>query len=440
MRRLPVILLPVLAAAPLAAQDTTATKDQPIRIGVDYAVNRPGLVVLPGAGLDSVRAIIRRDLDYTDRFEMLGDFTSTDPGGSANPGSSVNYGIYKTMGAQLGVELTAAPGGVTARLHDINGQKVRNTQSFTLPTETDPEYRMEVHRVSDEIARWASGTAGLAATRFLFVSNGRVYRIDGDGEEAVPLTPEGMTALSPVWSPDGRTIAYTRLEGGRGGVIVQSPAGGGSQVAPGAQTGLNITPVFSPDGRTLAFARSDETGTDIFTANYVDRCCAQRLTVGRFADNLSPTFSPDGRRIAFVSTRSGPPQIYVMAANGTDQELLAPFDYGATGASNAPEWSPDGARVVFHRDVRNVTLAPQIFLVDVAGRRVTQLTSSGRNEDPTWGPDGRHIAFISDRTGRRQIWIIDTETGRVRQLQTPGAARLPAWSRRLGRATVASNP
>ena len=437
MKRLPAILLPVLAAAPLAAQDTTVTKDQPIRIGVDYAVNRPGLVVLPGAGLDSVRAIVRRDLDYTDRFEMLGDFASTDPGSSANPGSSVNYGIYKTMGAQLGVELTAAPGGVTARLHDINGQKVRNTQSFTLPAETDPEYRMEVHRVSDEIARWASGTTGLAATRFLFVSNGRVYRIDSDGEEAAPLTPEGMTALSPVWSPDGRTIAYTRLEGGRGGVIVQSLAGGGSQVAPGAQSGLNITPAFSPDGRTLAFARSDETGTDIFTANYVDRCCAQRLTVGRFADNLSPTFSPDGRRIAFVSTRSGPPQIYVMAANGTDQELLAPFDYGATGASNAPEWSPDGARVVFHRDVSR---SPQIFLVDVAGRRVTQLTSSGRNEDPTWGPDGRHIAFISDRTGRRQIWIIDTETGRVRQLQTPGAARLPAWSRRLGRATVASNP
>ncbi|HEX6670527.1 MAG TPA: hypothetical protein VF061_13260 [Gemmatimonadales bacterium] len=436
MRPLPVILLAVLAAAPAAAQDTT-TIDQPIRIGVDYAVNRPGLVVLPGAGLDSVRAIVRRDLDYTDRFEMLGDFASTGSETAGDAAGSVSYGIYKTMGAQLGVELTAAPGGVLARLHDINGQKVRNTQTFALPAETDPEYRLEVHRVADEIARWASGTAGLAATRFLFVSNGRVYRIDSDGEQAVPLTPEGVTALSPVWSPDGRTVAYTRLEAGRGGVIVQSLAGGGSQVAPGAQSGLNITPAFAPDGRTLAFARSDESGTDIFTSNVADRCCAQRLTVGRYADNLSPTFSPDGRRIAFVSTRSGPPQIYVMAANGTDQELLAPFDYGATGASNAPEWSPDGARVVFHRDVSR---SPQIFLVDVAGRRVTQLTSSGRNEDPTWGPDGRHIAFISDRTGRRQIWIIDTETGRVRQLQTPGAARLPSWSRRLGRATVASNP
>jgi TolB protein len=438
MRRLLALLLLCLAAPRLAAQDTTDVREG-VRLGLEYSGVRPGLVVLPGAGLDSIRAIVRRDLDYTDRFEMVGgDFASSDPGGTTTGQSGpVSYGIYKAMGAQLGVELAPASGGVSARLHDIGLQKVRNQQTFPLPPETDPGYRLELHRVADEIARWASGTPGLAATRFLFVTNGRVYRIDSDGQAAVPLTPEGMTALSPVWSPDAQRIAYTRLEGGRGGVILQSLANGATQVAPGAQSALNITPAFAPDGRTLAFAHSDETGTDIFTSNFADRCCAQRLTVGRYADNLSPTFSPDGRRIAFVSSRSGPPQIYVMAADGTDQELLAPFDYGATGASNAPEWSPDGAKVVFHRDVSR---SPQIFLVDVAGRRVTQLTSSGRNEDPTWAPDGRHIAFISDRSGRRQIWIIDTETGRVRQLQTPGAARLPSWSRRLGRAAVATNP
>jgi TolB protein len=128
--------------------------------------------------------------------------------------------------------------------------------------------------------------------------------------------------------------------------------------------------------------------------------------------------------------RSRPPQIYVKAAEGTDQELLAPNDLGATGSSNAPEWSPDGANVVFHREVSR---APQLFVVDVGNKRLRQFTSAGRNEDPTWAPDGRHIAFISDRSGQRQIWIIDIETGRVRQVRTPSAARLPAWSRRLGR-------
>jgi TolB protein len=429
----------LMGSGTLVAQDTTRVEEG-VRVGVDYRPGvRPGLVVLPGTGIDSVRAMIQRDLDYSDRFEIitLADVpeVATSAGGTSTPAGPVNYELYKGLGAEFAVELSQAAGGVTARLHDLNVARLRNQQTLSLPT--GPEFRLEVHRLADEITRWASGTAGAAASRMLFVSGGRVYRADSDGHDITPLTPAGQTALSPVWSPDGRRIAFTQLGEGRGGIVVQPVAGSGSFVAPGSQTALNITPAFSPDGRTLAFAHSDERGTDIYTANVTERCCAQRLTVGRYADNLSPTFSPDGRRIAFISTRAGPPQLYVMAADGTDQELLAPFDFGATGSTNAPEWSPDGASVVFHREVSG---SPQIFLVDVSGRRVRQLTSSGRNEDPTWAPDGRHVAFISDRSGRRQIWILDIETGRVRQLATPGATRLPSWSRRLGRTTAVPNP
>jgi TolB protein len=430
-----------LGTGSLLAQDTTRVEEG-VRIGVDYSPGlRPGLVVLPGSGLDSARAMVRRDLDYTDRFEMI---TVADPPrpaiagrGSAEDGGGVNYALYKSLGAQFAVELVETPGGVAARLHDLNEGRLQSQKTVVLPPQSGPDYRLEVHRLADEVARWASGTPGAAASRLLFVSGGRVYRVDSDGQDLTALTTVGQTALSPVWSPDGQRLAFTLLGEGRGGIVVQTLSGGASFVVPGSQTALNITPAFSPDGRTLAFAHSDERGTDIYTANVIERCCAQRLTVGRFADNLSPTFSPDGRRIAFISTRAGPPQLYVMAADGTDQELLAPFDFGATGSSNAPDWSPDGASVVFHREVSG---SPQIFLVDVAGRRVRQLTSSGRNEDPTWAPDGRHVAFISDRSGRRQIWIVDVETGRVRQLATPGAARLPSWSRRLGRTTPVPNP
>ncbi|MBA3258550.1 MAG: PD40 domain-containing protein, partial [Gemmatimonadales bacterium] len=309
MRRL-LTLLFCLAAAPLAAQDTTEFREG-VRLGVEYQPGvRPGLIVLPGPGLDSLRAIVRRDLDYTDRFEMItvADAPGSTSGSSAGDGG-LNYGIYKALGAQMAVELGEAAGGVAVRLHDLNLSRVRNQQVVPLPAPAETGYRMEAHRLADEITRWASGTVGSAATRFLFVADGRIYRIDSDGADITPLTAAGGTALSPVWSPDGQRFAYTRLESGRGAVVVHSLATGTNQTAPGTQTALNITPAFGPDGRTLAFAHSDESGTDIFTSNVAENCCAQRLTVGRYADNLSPTFSPDGRRIAFVSTRAGPPQI-----------------------------------------------------------------------------------------------------------------------------------
>src|SRR4051812_11375674 len=110
------ILLPFIAAVagvtPLVAQDTTRVEEG-VRVGVDYRPGvRPGLVVLPGGGLDSVRAIVARDLDYTDRFEMI---TVADPpassstgGSAAEEGGGVNYQLYKSLGAEFAVELTDA--------------------------------------------------------------------------------------------------------------------------------------------------------------------------------------------------------------------------------------------------------------------------------------------------------------------------------------------
>ena len=69
MTRLTILITVALASASrLLAQDS-ARVEQGVRVGVDYRPgDRPGLVVLPGQGLDSVRAIVARDLDYTDRF------------------------------------------------------------------------------------------------------------------------------------------------------------------------------------------------------------------------------------------------------------------------------------------------------------------------------------------------------------------------------------
>jgi TolB protein len=411
-------------AGPLAAQDSAG-----VRLGITYSAGtRPGLIILPGPGLDSVRAILQRDLDYSDRFEVVALPASEVPRGG---GGSINYRLYRTLGASYGVEVTGGGASLLVRLHDLDAGSVRKEQRATLPSPDSPEFRMAVHQLADEVVRWITGLPGIAATRFLYLVDKQLWRMDSDGANATAMTRQNE-ALSPAWSPDGNRVAFTHwLNDGTGPIVIQGLQGGSRTTVPGTGSALNITPSFSPDGQWLAFARVDEGGTDIFKVNLAAGSAPQRLTAGRFADNLSPTYSPDGRRIAFVSTRAGAPQVYVMSADGTDQELLAPFDYGVTGSSNGPEWSPDGASLVFHRDVSR---APQVFVLDVNSRRVRQLSSSGRNEDPTWAPDGRHVAFVSDRSGRRQLWVIDMDTGRIRQLRTAGAVRLPSWSRRIGAA------
>ncbi len=433
------VLLPLLAGA-LAAQDTIRLVEG-VRVGITYTPGlRPGLLVLGGPKqelLDSVRAIVERDLDLSDRFEMI-----TLPGsdslvlsiGTGSPargssGSFVNYALYEALGADYTVSVRdRADSGLAVAVHDVKGRGVRRVVPVPVTSVADRDFRMVVHRASDEVVRAAAGTPGIAATRLLLVQGGRVYRVDADGADVVALSPGGSGAFSATWAPDGHRVVYTEFTRGLGRLVVHDVASGQRDVVPPTTEFLNFAPAWSPDGRTLAFARSNEEGTHIYAYNLADRCCLQRLTAGRFSDNLSPTFSPDGRRIAYVSTRVGSPQIYAMSADGTGQELFAPFDYGVTGSSYAPEWSPDGLHLTFHRDVAG---SYQVFVMDVASRTVRQLTSAGRNEDPTWAPDGRHLAFVSSRTGTRQIWIMDMDTGRVRQLTRLDGTRLPSWSPRI---------
>ncbi len=452
------VALSIVPTFRLSAQDTSAI-DRGVRIGIIYRPGvRPGFVLLPrqSSGLDSVRAIVGRDLDYSDRFEVItlpgGDSIRLATPGSATPArgqarpatggagatgggaqaATLNYPLYQALGADFALDLTLAADTTIVTLHDIAAGGVRRTIRARLPAPAEPGFRQAVHRLADQVLQAALGTAGIAATRVLFVKDGKVYQIDQDGAEQKLVSASDRQAMSPAWASDGRRFAYMEFQAGRGQLFVQEMATGKRMPVATTGTALDFTPAFSPDAQTLAFSRATEEGTDLYTINLKDNCCLRRLTVGRFSDNLSPTFSPDGQRIAFVSTRPGLPQIYVMAADGTDQQLFAPFDYGVTGSSNAPEWAPDGQSVAFHRDVAGTL---QVFVLDVRSRTVRQLTSVGRNEDPTWAPDSRHLAFVSDRSGYRQLWIIDLDTGRIRPLLQQSGARLPAWSPRLPEAT-----
>jgi TolB protein len=417
-----------LAPAVLLAQDPAGVRLE-LRYRAEY---QPGFVVLPVAAAEGARAvggivqsIIRRDLDFSDRFEMR------DPGEGVQAGQPVNVPLWKERGADwvLDGALEQRGGGYSLRLvlHDVVYGQVKQQRVFSLPAQGDPSFRMAVHAAADEVVRWATGDPGAAATRIAFVLQGRgskeIYIVDFDGENLQRVTSDGSIALSPSWSPDGRRLAYTSYRSGIPALYERELATHRDRVI-SDRVGLNITPAYSPDGRTIAFATTLQRNTDLVTWDRERRCCLEQITRGGMFDSLSPSWSPDGRRLAFVSNRLGEPHIYVMTPGG-EPRLVSEYVYGRRGHNTSPEWSPRGDQIVYHSRMGGV---PQLMVVSANGGTPRLLTNHGSNEDPSWATDGRHVVFSSPDRDGGGLFVLDVVSGRIRPLLRGRGYGLPSWS------------
>lgn len=288
-------------------------------------------------------------------------------------------------------------------------------------------WRWSIHGIADEVVEWITGTRGYAQSRVAYVVGGRVRVADADGANDHAVTPPGH-AMSPSWRHDGRAIVYADLTDTGTRIAWVDLATRRVTVLPGARAGLNITPVYAPDDSTIIFASAGDGGRIRLVAAPADGTAPPR-PVGRASawDNEAPTLSPDGSRVAFMSSRPRTPQIYSMRLDGGDERLETPLPPRGRSYRAAPDWSPDGSAIAFEQQNGNF----QIWIVTVADRRMRKLTATAENEDPSWAPDSRHLAMTSTRAGSKAIWVLDTVTGRHRQLTFVSGARLAAWSPRL---------
>ena len=522
-----VALAVLVAGTNACGQDTASTKPG-VHLGLSYPRGTaPRLIVLPvdtTAG-DSIRTIIQRDLDYSDRLSPI----PLDPvmlaGIAPAAGQEPNYELFARLGAAAIVQARRTGSGLRVALYDVGAKRRLESRDFAIVAvppvrdaairdsivaettvrekttrdsigrvihtraaimrrplvkrDTRPRRfvvrdslrrdsaatayvrrglsrwdedrrdsvalattatatrlvradsaarvaaadneRMSVHHVSDEIESWITGKRGIASTRIAYVHNGLIRVVDSDGENDKAVTRRGF-AMSPAWHPNGRRIVYSRMSD-VGTQIEQLDLETG-KLRSISSTGLNITPVFSSDGTHVVYSHGDESGTDLAIASTDGDSAPQRLTFGRGSDNNSPTFSPDGRQIAFVSGRSRFPEVYTMDIDGTNVQLLTPFVPGVRTYRTSPDWSPDGRTVAYEQQNGDF----QVWMTNIRDKQPRRLTSEGENEGPSWAPDGRHLALSSTRGGSKQIWVLDTESGRFRQLTHNAGARLSAWS------------
>ena len=182
----------------LRAQDTTTTPG--VRLGLNYAAGtKPGVIVLPVAdeyGDDSLRTIVQRDLDYSDRTTVIALDDQTLSGLVPAPGEKINFPLVAKFGAALLIRMTPTNQGLHVAAYDVAKGELLQSEHF-LFDRRDRDWRFALHGVSDQIEAWVFGKRGIAQTRIAYVNNGELKIVDSDGAETRAITT-GRGALSPA--------------------------------------------------------------------------------------------------------------------------------------------------------------------------------------------------------------------------------------------------
>ncbi len=238
-----------------------------------------------------------------------------------------------------------------------------------------------------------------------------IWVVSASGGEPVQVTEATFLHMSPVWTPDGKSIVFVSSRAGRRDVYqLELESTGGAKGEPvRLTTGLNAHTVsLTADGSALVYSVLDMQANiwsiEIPARGPVSTRSAQPVTEGNQAiEGLS--VSPDGSWVAYDSDINGTQDIYRMQLRGGEPERLTddPRD------DFYPAWSPDGTEIAFY-SFR--TGKRDLWVMDADGANEKQVTSNpGHNRAPRWSPDARSIVYHSDKTGRSELFIVSRERG-----------------------------
>ena len=385
------------------------------------------------AGTDTALAkllasVVGNDLTLSGLFSVVaasGSIPANNPAALAQ-----TWSAFASAGAHAGVHGLLGIRGerleAEMRLYDLTTPEHRLIASRKFEAAA-PQSRRLAHKIADEIVLQFTGEPGIADTKLAYVVGPpgakEIVVADYDGAGASAVTRNGSINLSPVWSPDARSIAFTSFMNGYPDLFRLFPFERQRPVQSLASfVGINSSPGWSPDGRYLALTLSKDGNPEIYVLT-VATGVLQRLT-RHVGIDTEPAWSPTGQQIAFVSDRAGQPRIFVMDKDGGNVRQLT-----TSGFHTQPRWSPKGDPIVYTQ--RSGT--HDLWAISPSGSNPRPLTSGqGDNQGSTWAPDGRHLAFQSNRTGRWQVYFMPVDGQAATQVtQGTTEATSPSWSPRL---------
>jgi Tol biopolymer transport system component len=255
-----------------------------------------------------------------------------------------------------------------------------------------------------------------------------VYVMDADGTNLIRLTNGGAPEYQPVWSPDGRRIAYLRSTGGTGGeaslIFTMNADGSDVQQVSSGDGGSDFSPSWSPDGSEIVFLgfRFEDTGIWIAAADGSDE---RKVFGGGWYSVDDPVWSPAGDLIAFVGSPEGgdaalDDELYVLRPDGTEVTKIA--DAPGVGVAGGIAWQPIQA------PAETVEPSPTPPISEPVSVQVRVTTTHGVAEFPTAVVAGDGVwvtAQRQDGSGAGEVIRLSPDTGEIMARVDVRAA--PGW-------------
>ena len=265
------------------------------------------------------------------------------------------------------------------------------------------------------------GACGQSGPSIVYTSdqdgNMEIYSIQPDSKDQINLTNSPEDEFSPIISPDRNLIAFQ--SGSSANIAIHVIKSDGTERrAVTIDSGWHGTHTWGPGSDRIAFVRKKDDTNEVLTA-HLGGDGPTKLTP--IEANEVGDWSGDGDAVVFAVLDGKHPGVFVRNPDGVNEmQLTESLDHSAV-------WSPDSKRIAFisERDGNS-----EIYVMARDGEKEHRLTENEESEyDLSWAPDGKRLLFVSDRDGNPEIYTMeDTGAKQTRLTYNNVVDHQPVWS------------